>query len=109
MQRRSLSPHRISQSRHRLHIVRTVNREADRADLLSDSLGGAEESCRRMVGAGVAGQAGKAFEHVGRSGVPALGRALAPYARRVRLLPLALGDRDPGASRQRHRQMMAGH
>lgn len=65
MQRRSLSPHRISQSRHRLHIVRTVNREADRADLLSDSLGGAEESCRRMVGAGVAGQAGKAFEHVG--------------------------------------------
>lgn len=85
MQRRSLSPHRISQSRHRLHIVRTVNREADRADLLSDSLGGAEESCRRMVGAGVAGQAGKAFEHVGRSRCALLGRA------RERLMRVAFG------------------
>ncbi|CKS40691.1 Uncharacterised protein [Mycobacterium tuberculosis] len=104
-------PHRISQSRHRLHIVRTVNREADRADLLSDSLGGAEESCRRMVGAGVAGQAGKAFEHVGEIQVcPALGRARERLMRvAFGFFPLALGDRDPGASRQRHRQMMAGH
>lgn len=59
----------------------------------------------------VAGQTGKAFEHIRQIHVrPAVGRA---GERLVcvtfRFCPLAFGDRDPGARRQRHRQMPAGH